>query len=162
MWSQPTFRLERNLHETAPINPLHRGQTDRATSPRKFLLSGRGLLVNRRYMLAKHYGDVRKTRDALVTAGEITQPTKRGIVQSEQAFVATAADFDDGCILQLLQVGQRKSWAHDPGPSLFSLRAVCDQLTCQRLRDIYFPTNRLPFHRSKLLLPFASTTSRTA
>jgi hypothetical protein len=89
MWSRPTFLLKCDLQDSliTPISPLHRSQTDRAHSPREFLLSARGLLVNRCDTLAKQYGRVCETSNALVTAGEITQPTERGIVQSEQALV---------------------------------------------------------------------------
>ncbi|MFK4506535.1 hypothetical protein IQ17_06692 [Bradyrhizobium daqingense] len=60
------------------------------------------LLINRRDTLAKQYGSVRKTRNALVTAAEISQPTERRIVQSKQALVVTEANLDKRSILQTL------------------------------------------------------------
>ncbi|MBB4369947.1 hypothetical protein GGD63_002740 [Bradyrhizobium sp. cir1] len=58
-----------------------------------------------------------EARDASVTTRKISQPPKRRVIQSEQALIVLAADFNKAAALQIVQLGlefgQRKIAAHD-------------------------------------------------
>ncbi|WP_439400086.1 hypothetical protein ACRQ5Q_41480 (plasmid) [Bradyrhizobium sp. PMVTL-01] len=92
-----------------------------------------------------------------MTASEISQPTERRIVQSEQALVVTAANLNERSVLQLLQprlqVGQGKFRTH--GHILrVSLRAVHDQLTWTGTVRSLFPDKPAPIPPKQAAVTF--------